>query len=131
MIAKEGLQNKVDVLLDCAGYEQPFNDAVLTMTPNGTGRVVVMAVHAKDGLFPVNLRAFYTKALTLKGMSSSILGSADVKAFLDMLAAKIDNGTFQGVQTVNPVDIKDISAVTVALKEVLTRSSHVRSIIIP
>ena len=131
MIAQHGLHNKIDVLLDCAGYDQPFNDAVLTMTPDGTGRVVVMAVHAKDGLFPVNLRAFYAKALTLKGMSSSILGSADVKAFLDLLADKIDCGAFQGPQAVNTVDIKDMAAVTTALKEILTRSSHVRSVIVP
>ena len=130
-IAKEGLQNKIDVLLDCAGYEQPFNEAVLTMTPNGTGRVVVMAVHAKDGLFPVNLRAFYTKALTLKGMTPNNLSAADVKAFLDVLAAKINNGTFQVAQTVNSVNIKDMTAVTAALKEVLALSSLVRSTIVP
>ncbi|KIJ62496.1 hypothetical protein HYDPIDRAFT_94432 [Hydnomerulius pinastri MD-312] len=130
-IAKEGLQNKIDVLLDCAGYEQPVNDAIFTMTPNGTGRVVVMAVHAKDGMFPINMRTFYTKALTMKGMKSSILGSAEIKEFLDMLAAKIDNGAFEGPKAVNTVDLKDIDAVTGALKEILTRSSHVRSVIVP
>lgn len=130
-IAKEGLQNKIDVLLDCAGYEQPFNDALFTMTPNGSGRVVVMAVHAKDGLFPINLRSFYTKALTLKGMKSSLLNSVEIKTFLDLLAAKIDSGTFQGPQAVNTVDIKDMPAVTGALKEILTRSSHLRSVIVP
>jgi len=130
-IAKEGLQNKIDVLLDCAGYDKPFNDAVFTMTPNGSGRVVVMAVHAKDGMFPIDMRAFYVKALTLKGMSSSILGQAEVKEFLDLLAAKIDGGVFQGPQTVNPVDMKNMEAVVEALKEVLTRSSHARSVIIP
>lgn len=130
-IAKQGLRNKIDVLLDCAGYEQPFNDAVFTMTPDGSGRVVVMAVHAKDGLFPIDLRAFYTKALTLKGMSSGILDSIEIKAFLDMLAAKIDSGTLQGPKEVNTVDIEDMSAVNEALKDILTRSSHVRSVIVP
>ncbi|KAH0835544.1 chaperonin 10-like protein [Lanmaoa asiatica] len=130
-IAKEGLQNKIDVLLDCAGYEHPFNDALITMTPNGSGRVVVMAVHAKDGLFPINMRTFYTKALTLKGMKSSILDSAEIKAFLDLLAAKIDSGAFQGPQAVNTIGLKDMSAVTGALKEILTRSSHLRTVIVP
>lgn len=101
------------------------------MTPNGSGRVVVMAVHAKDGLFPINLRSFYTKALTLKGMKSSLLNSVEIKTFLDLLAAKIDSGTFQGPQAVNTVDIKDMPAVTGALKEILTRSSHLRSVIVP
>ncbi|KAG9312429.1 chaperonin 10-like protein [Chiua virens] len=130
-IAQHGLHNKVDVLLDCAGYDQPFNDAVLTMVPDGTGRVVVMAVHAKDGLFPVNLRAFYTKSLTLKGMSSSILDAPQVKTFLDWLAGKIDSGAFQGPQSTNTVDLQDMGAVTGALKEILTRSSHARSVIVP
>jgi len=130
-IAKEGLQNKIDVLLDCAGYEHPFNDALFTMTPNGSGRVVVMAVHAKDGLFPINMRTFYTKALTLRGMKSSILNSTEIKAFLDLLAEKIDGGVLQGPQAVTTVDIKDTLAVTGALKEILTRSSHVRSVIVP
>ena len=130
-IAKEGLQNKIDVLLDCAGYEDPFNDALFTMTPNGSGRAVVMAVHAKNGLFPIDMRTFYTKALTLKGMKSSILDSTEIKAFLDLLAAKIDSGTFHGPQAVNTVDIQDMPAVTAALKEILTRSSHLRSVIVP
>lgn len=130
-IAGHGLHNKVDVLLDCAGYERPFNDAVFTMTPNGSGRVVVMAVHAKDGLFPINMRTFYTKALTLKGMKSSILNSAEIKAFLDLLADKIDSGVFRGPPAVSTVDIKDTLGVTGALKEILTRSSHVRSVIVP
>lgn len=130
-IAKEGLQNKIDVVLDCAGYESAFNDAIFTMTPDGSGRVVVMAVHAKDGMFPINLRTFYTKALTLKGMLSSLLNSVEIRAFLDLLAVKIDDGTFQGPQRVNTVDIKDMPAVTGALKEILTRSSHFRSVIVP
>ena len=130
-ISNEGLQNKIDVVLDCAGYEHSFNDALSTMTPNGSGRVVVMAVHAKDGLFPIDMRTFYTKALTLKGMLSSILDSAETKAFLDLLAAKIDSGAFQGPQAVSTVDIKDMPAVTGALKEILTRSSHLRSVIVP
>ena len=130
-IAKEGLSNKIDVLLDCAGYEHPFNDALFTMTPNGSGRVVVMAVHAKDGMFPIDMRTFYTKALTLKGMKSSILGPAEIKAFLDLLSEKIDCGVFQGPKAVTTVDMKDIPTIISALKEILTRSSHIRSVIIP
>ena len=130
-IAKEGLQNKIDVLLDCAGYERPFNDALFTMTPVGTGRVVVMAAHAKDGMFPINLRTFYTKALTLKGMKSSILNSLEVKAFLDELASKIDNGVFEGPKGVKTVEMRDIGVVRDALKEILTRSAHIRSVIVP
>ncbi|KIK35554.1 hypothetical protein CY34DRAFT_812044 [Suillus luteus UH-Slu-Lm8-n1] len=130
-IAKIGLQNKIDVLLDCAGYDQPFNDAVFTMTPNGTGRVVVMAVHAKDGMFPINLRPFYTKALTLKGMLSSILGPEEVKGVLDDLAKKIDSGLLEGPKEVNEIDMGDMGAVKGALQEILTRASHVRSVIIP
>jgi len=130
-IAQQGLQNKVDVLLDCAGYEQPFNDALFTLTPSGTGRVVVMAVHAKDGMFPINMRTFYTKALTLKGMKSSILGPDEVKEFLDMLAAKIDNGAFEGPKEVKAIAMGDINEVTGALNQILKRSSHIRSVIIP
>jgi NADPH:quinone reductase-like Zn-dependent oxidoreductase len=130
-IAKEGLSNKIDVLLDCAGYEHPFNDALFTMTPNGSGRVVVMAVHAKDGMFPIDMRTFYTKALTLKGMKSSILGPAEIKAFLDLLSEKIDCGVFQGPKAVTTVDMKDMPTIISALKEILTRSSHIRSVIIP
>ncbi|KAH7886721.1 chaperonin 10-like protein [Phlebopus sp. FC_14] len=130
-IAKEGLQNKIDVLLDCAGYEQPLNDALFTMTPVGTGRVVVMAVHAKDGIFPINMRTFYTKALTMKGMKSSMLGSVEIKQFLDLLASKIDSGDLEGPKAVKTVDMKDMEAVNTALKEILTRSSHVRSVIVP
>ncbi|KAG6372473.1 chaperonin 10-like protein [Boletus reticuloceps] len=129
-IAKEDLSNKIDVLLDCAGYERPFNDALFTMTPNGSGRVVVMAVHSKDDLFPINMRTFYTKALTIKGMKSSILSSIEIKAFLDLLSEKIDSGVFQGPQAVVTVDIKDTLAVAGALKEILTRSSHVRSVFV-
>ncbi|KAG1824119.1 chaperonin 10-like protein [Suillus variegatus] len=130
-IAKAGLQNKIDVLLDCAGYEQPFNDALFTMTPNGTGRVVVMAVHAKDGLFPISMRTFYTKALTLKGMLSSILGPLEVKEVLDNLAKKIDSGLLEGPKEVKEVDMKNMDTVKGALQEILTRASHVRSVIIP
>lgn len=130
-IAKEGLQNKIDVVLDCAGYERPLNDALFTMTPSGTGRVIVMAVHPKDGLFSINLRTFYTKALTLKGMKSSILGPVEVKAFMDELASKIDGGVFEGPNGVNVVDIRDIDAVRASLREVLMRSSLVRSVIVP
>ncbi|KAJ8594215.1 GroES-like protein [Rhizopogon salebrosus TDB-379] len=130
-IAKAGLQNKIDVLLDCAGYDQPFNDAVFTMTPKGTGRVVIMAVHAKDGMFPIHLRTFYTKALTLKGMLSSILGPLEVKKVLDDLARKIDSGLLEGPKEVKEVDMKDMDAVKGALQEILTRASHVRSVIVP
>ncbi|KAG1839576.1 chaperonin 10-like protein [Suillus subalutaceus] len=120
-IAKAGLQNKID----------PFNDAIFTMTANGTGRVVVMAVHAKDGLFPVNLRSFYTKALTLKGMKSSILGPLEVKEVLDDLAKKIDSGLLEGPKEVNEVDMRNMDNVKGALQEILTRASHVRSVIVP
>jgi len=130
-IAKEGLQNKIDVLLDCAGYERPLNDALFTMTPVGTGRVIVMAAHAKDGMFPINLRTFYTKALTLKGMKSSILNSLEIKAFLDELASKVDSGVFEGPKGVKTVEMKDIGSVRDALKEILTRSAHIRSVIVP
>lgn len=130
-IAKAGLQNKIDVLLDCAGYDQPFNDAIFTMTPNGTGRVVVMAVHAKDGQFPINLRTFYTKALTLKGMMSSILGPLEVKEVLDDLAKKIDSGLLEGPKEVNEIDMRNMDDVKGGLQAVLTRASHVRSVIVP
>jgi NADPH:quinone reductase-like Zn-dependent oxidoreductase len=130
-IAKAGLQNKIDVLLDCAGYDQPFNDAVFTMTPKGTGRVVIMAVHAKDGMFPVDMRTFYTKALTLKGMRSSILGPLEVKKVLDDLARKIDGGLLEGPKEVKEVDMTNMETVKGALQEILTRASHVRSVIIP
>lgn len=130
-IAKEGLQNKIDVLLDCAGYETPFNDALFTMTPVGTGRVVVMAAHAKDGLFPINMRTFYTKALTMKGMKSSMLDSSEIKEFLDELSSKIDSGAFEGPKEVKPVNMEDIDAVRAALQEILTRSAHVRPVIVP
>ncbi|OAX34133.1 GroES-like protein [Rhizopogon vinicolor AM-OR11-026] len=130
-IAKAGFQNKIDVLLDCAGYDQPFNDAVFTMTPEGTGRVVIMAVHTKDGLFPVDLRTFYTKALTLKGMKSGILGPLEVKKVLDELASKIDSGLLEGPKEVKEVDITNMDAVKGALQEILTRASHVRSVIVP
>ncbi|KAG1846012.1 hypothetical protein F4604DRAFT_1817632 [Suillus subluteus] len=88
-----------------------------TMTPNGTGRVV-------DGLFPVNLRSFYTKALTLKGMKSSILGPLEVKEVLDDLAKKIDSGLLEGRR-------RNMDNVKGALQEILTRASHVRSVIVP
>lgn len=101
------------------------------MTPNGTGRVVVMAVHAKDGLFPISMRTFYTKALTLKGMLSSILGPLEVKEVLDNLAKKIDSGLLEGPKEVNEVDMKNMDTVKGALQEILTRASHVRSVIIP
>ncbi|KAI6116649.1 chaperonin 10-like protein [Pisolithus croceorrhizus] len=130
-IAREGLQNKIDVLLDCAGYETPFNDALFTMTPKGTGRVVVMAAHAKDGLFPINMRTFYTKALTMKGMKSSMLDSGEIKAFLDELSSKIDSGAFEGPKEVKPVNMEDIDAVRAALQEILTRAAHVRPVIVP
>lgn len=130
-IAKHSLSNKIDVLLDCAGYGHPFNDALSTMTPNGSGRVVVMAVHAKDGTFPIDMRTFYTKGLTLKGMKSSMFDSARIKTFLDLLSEKIDSGVFQGPQTVTSVDMRDTLAVTSTLEEILTRPSHVRSVIVP
>ncbi|KAG1791968.1 chaperonin 10-like protein [Suillus subaureus] len=120
-IREAGVQNKIDVLLDCASYDQPFNDAIVTMTPNGTGRVVVMAVHAKDGLFPVNLRTFYAKALTLKGMKSSILGPLE----------KIDSGLLEGPKEVDEVDMRNMDNVKAALQEIFTRASHVRSVIVP
>ncbi|KAG1734883.1 chaperonin 10-like protein [Suillus paluster] len=130
-IAKAGLHNKIDVLLDCAGYDQPFNDAIFTMTPNGSGRVVIMAVHAKDGIFPMDLRTFYTKALTLKGMKSSILGPLEVKKVLDELARKIDSGLLEGPKEVKEVDLRNMDAVKGALQEILTRASHVRSVVVP
>ncbi|KAH7920994.1 GroES-like protein [Leucogyrophana mollusca] len=130
-IAQHGLQNKIDVLLDCAGYEDPFNDAIFTMTPKGSGRIVVMAVHRSDGLFTVDLRTLYAKALTLKGLKSSILGPAEVKKVLDELAAKLDSGDLEGPKEVKTVAMSDMGAVKGALTEVLTRSSSVRSVIVP
>ncbi|KAH7906569.1 chaperonin 10-like protein [Hygrophoropsis aurantiaca] len=130
-VARHGLQNKIDVLLDCAGYEDPFNDAIFTMTPKGSGRVVVMAVHRSDGLFTLDLRTLYAKALTLKGLKSSILGPAEVKKVLDELAMKIDNGALEGPKEVKSVAMDDMDGVKGALTEVLTRSSSVRSVIVP
>ncbi|EGN97546.1 hypothetical protein SERLA73DRAFT_169849 [Serpula lacrymans var. lacrymans S7.3] len=130
-IAQAGLQNKIDVLLDCAGYEDAFNDAIFTMTPNGDGRVVAMAVHRKDGLFALDLRTLYTKALTLKGLKSSIVGPSEVKKVLDHLAEQFDNGTLEGPSSVNSVNMSNLDAVKGALEEVILRSSNVRSVIIP
>ncbi|EIW74178.1 GroES-like protein [Coniophora puteana RWD-64-598 SS2] len=126
-----GFSNKIDVLLDCAGYEEPFNDAVGTMTPRGTGRVVVMAVHRPDGQFSMDLRAFYTRALTLKGLKSSMLDAREIKQVLDVLAQKFDSGAFEGPSEVRQVDMGDVGAVRAALREVTERSSAVRSVIVP
>jgi NADPH:quinone reductase len=119
--------NSIDVLIDCAGYEAPLNDALKGMKPGS--QVVVMAVHRPDGLFQIDLRTFYMKAMTLKGLKSSALNSIQVKELLDYLAAKFDDGIFVGPKSINQVALKDEAAVHQALKDVTTRSGD-RTVIV-
>jgi NADPH:quinone reductase-like Zn-dependent oxidoreductase len=63
---------KIDVLINCVGYEDPLNDALKAMCDQG--RIVVMAAHRLDGRFSIDLRTFY-----MKGLKSSIMNESEVK----------------------------------------------------
>lgn len=129
-LAKLNLHNQVDVLVDCAGYDTRLNDALYSMTPNGTGRVVVMAVQSPDGLFPVDFRTFYMKGLTLKGLNSNALGPLEIKSVLDFVAEKIDSGVFIAGEA-QEIDMKDEAGVRDALTKLLARAGAKRSVIVP
>jgi len=111
--------DSLNIVVDCAGYEAPLNDALKVMKEGG--QVVVMAVHRPDGIFGIDLRSFYLKALTLKGLKSSILNAVQVKDMLDYLAAKFDDGTFDGHKNVNQVRLKNEAEVHQALKDTESR----------
>lgn len=119
---------KIDVLVDCAGYEDPLNDALKAM--RDLGRVVVMAVHRPDGRFSVDLRTFYMKSLVMKGLKSSIMNAVEVKEMLDYLSGKYDNGTIEPPKKVGTVSMKDVEEVCKALEAATTRSND-RIVILP
>ena len=111
---------KIDVVVDCAGYEDPLNDALKAMRDQG--RVVVMAVHRSDGRFSIDLRTFYMKSLVMKGLKSSVLNETEVKEMLDYLSGKYDNGSIEPPKKVGTVSMKDLGEVHRALTAVTTRS---------
>ena len=119
---------KVDVLVDCAGYENPLNDALKAMRDQG--RIVVMAVHRPDGRFNIDLRTFYMKSLVMKGLKSSVLNETEVKEMLDYLSAKYDAGAIEPPKKVGTVSMKDLADVHKALAAVTTRSQN-RIVILP
>lgn len=119
---------KIDVLVDCAGYEDPLNDALKAMRDQG--RVVVMAVHRPDGRFNIDLRTFYMKSLVMKGLKSSIMKETEVKEMLDYLSGKYDSGLIEPPKKVGAVPMKDLGAVHKALGAVTTRSQD-RIVILP
>jgi len=119
--------NSLDIIIDCAGHEAPLNDALKAIKDKG--QVVVMAVHRRDGIFGIDLRSFYMKALTLKGLKSSLLNGVQVKEFLDYLAGKFDDGTFDGPQNLKQVDLKDEAGVYQALRDTEAKSGD-RNVIV-
>jgi len=119
---------KIDVLVDCAGYEDPLNDALKAMRDQG--RVVVMAVHRPDGRFSIDLRTFYMKSLVMKGLKSSVMSAAEVKEMLDYLSEKYDSGTIEPPKNVGTVSMTDLDEVHKALEAATTRSQD-RIVILP
>ena len=119
---------KIDVLVDCAGYEDPLNDGLKAMRDQG--RVVVMAAHRPDGRFSLDLRTFYMKSLVMKGLKSSIMNEIEVKEMLDYLSGKYDGGSIERPKKVGTVSMKDLTAVRKALAAVTTRSQD-RIVIVP
>lgn len=119
---------KIDVLIDCAGYEDPLNDALKTMRDQG--RVIVMAAHRSDGRFSIDLRTFYMKSLVMKGLKSSIMNEFEVKEMLDRLSVKYDSGSIEPPKKVKTVLMNDIVEVHRALAAVTTRSQD-RIVILP
>ena len=119
---------KIDVLVDCAGYEDPLNDALKGMRDQG--RVVVMAVHRPDGRFSLDFRTFYMKSLVMKGLKSSAMNSVEVKEMLDYLSDKYDNGTIEPPTKVGAVSMRDLGEVHKALEVAAARSQD-RIVILP
>ena len=119
---------KIDVLVDCAGYEDPLNDALRTMRDQG--RVIVMAVHRPDGRFSVDFRTFYMKSLVMKGLKSSSMKEAEVKEMLDYLSGKYDDGTIEPPKKIGTVSMKDLGEVHKALEVAAARSND-RIVILP
>ena len=119
---------KIDVLIDCAGYEDPLNDALKAMRDQG--RVVVMAVHRPDGRFSIDLRTFYMKSLVMKGLKSSVMNESEVKEMLDYLSEKYDSGSIEPPKKVGAVSMNDLAEVHKALAAVTTRSQD-RIVIVP
>jgi NADPH:quinone reductase-like Zn-dependent oxidoreductase len=119
---------KIDVLVDCAGYEDPLNDALKAMRDQG--RVVVMAVHRPDGRFSIDLRTFYMKSLVMRGLKSSVMKETEVKEMLDSLSGKYDNGSIEPPGEVGAVSMNDLKEVHKALAAVTTRSQD-RIVIVP
>lgn len=119
---------KIDVLVDCAGYEDPLNDALKAMRDRG--RVIVMAVHRPDGRFSIDLRTFYMKSLVMKGLKSSVMNEAEVKEMLDYLSGKYDNGTIEPPKKVGTVSMEDVEEVHKALVAATTRSQD-RIVVLP
>lgn len=119
---------KIDVSIDCAGYEDPLNDSLKAMRDQG--RVVVMAAHRPDGQFSVDLRTFYMKSLVMKGLKSSVMNESEVKEMLDYLSGRYDNGSMEPPKEVKAVPIKDLTEVHKALAAVTTRSQD-RIVILP
>lgn len=119
---------KIDVLFDCAGYEDPLNDALKTMRDHG--RAIVMAAHRSDGRFSIDLRTFYMKSLVMKGLKSSLLSAAEVKEMLDYVSVRYDNGTIEPPKKVGTVSMQDLEEVHTALGAATTRSQD-RIVILP
>ena len=119
---------KIDILVDCAGYEDALNDALKAMRDEG--RVIVMAVHRPDGRFSIDLRTFYMKSLVMKGLKSSIMDEIEVKETLDHLSERYDNGSIEPPKKVETVALEDLENVYKAFSTVATRSQD-RIVILP
>lgn len=128
-LVQAGLHMKINVLIDTAGYEAPFNDAIASMAAHCNGRVVVMAAHRPDGRFNLDLRTLYSRGLTMKGLSSGSTGPKENAAILSQIAAKFDHATYVPGM-VDDVEF-DASAVQQAMSQVWTRSINRAVVIVP
>ncbi|ORX89321.1 GroES-like protein [Basidiobolus meristosporus CBS 931.73] len=124
LLSDLGFRNKLTVVIDAYGSDTLLNDVMDILSPEGRGRIVVMAVHNKDGHASLNLRKFYAKSLTLLGLSSSRMNPTEGARMLDTLRPHFENGTFKLEKEVTEVPFDSVERIVQAYQETLERSNQ-------
>ncbi|KAK9695182.1 hypothetical protein K7432_013106 [Basidiobolus ranarum] len=128
-LTDHGFRNKITVVIDAYGSDALINDVMDVLDSNGRGKIVVMAVHNKDGHASLNLRKFYAKSLTLLGLSSGRMNPVDGARMLDTLRPHFDDGTYKIGKDVTEVPFDSLENIVKAYQATLDRSSQERLIL--
>ncbi|KAK9720263.1 hypothetical protein K7432_004250 [Basidiobolus ranarum] len=120
-LSDHGFSNNITIVIDAYGSDALLNDV---MDSNGKGKIVVMAVHNKDGHASLNLRKFYARSSTLLGLISGRMDTVEGARMLDTLRPHFDNGTYKLEKAVCEVPFDTLENIAKAYQSTLDATNQ-------